>query len=635
MRRYVKHNASTRCVRRYVALDCETRDEPAAGGRTIHRLWHGAALYFEVHNNRAMRQQWHTFSTADELWTWLYGKLSAKHTTWLVAHFAAYDATAARLWREMDKGNLSPRRQKAKKGEEEDPDGPPGLLCVDDPPVILDLVHKDGPRLVVVDLMNWFPLPLTEIARSFGSQIPPPAASCRSDADWIFKCRLDVLAVRDAVVGLVQWIRSNDLGNQRYTASGQGMAAWRHLVPDVPVQWGHEAGYKQLERAAYYPGLMRAYFVGAADTPSQRWWREDIYASHNIPAIWTAPCYRLDVNACYPAVMESNDFPVKLVSSDVAVSLSRAAALLEVFEAVATVTIDSPRTPYPLRCGPKVRWGVGRFVTHLCGPDLRAALAAGHIAAIHEMHWHQRGRPFGKFCRLVYALRERYGSEVNPALRCASKTMGNALHGKMAQWGGGWRLTADAKPLQEWGIWHTTNVDSQECVTYRGIAGNVQVDQGQVEKEDNYPLIAAYTSAYARQLVAHMRAVAGPQAVYYQDVDSLHVSQAGYERLTDAGLVHPTQPGKLKVEVMADCGRWYGPKHYTLGDTKVVPGVSPHAWMDERGVLRQKHFLRLNVMLNDTPPDGPVTWTPPSPTPRPTNDGHISKLGWLEWPNLT
>ena len=72
-------------------------------------------------------------------------------------------------------------------------------------------------------------------------------------------------------------------------------------------------------------------------------------------------------------------------------------------------------------------------------------------------------------------------------------------------------------------------------------------------------------------------AIAGEENCLYSDTDSLHVLQAGYDRINDAGLIQESKLGAFALKKIVATASYYGPKVYKLGDTLTAAGLSSHA----------------------------------------------------------
>jgi hypothetical protein len=117
--------------------------------------------------------------------------------------------------------------------------------------------------------------------------------------------------------------------------------------------------------------------------------------------------------------------------------------------------------------------------------------------------------------------------------------------------------------------------------------------------------------------------------VYYWDADAVLISSEGFARLMRAGLVHPQQPGCLKVEIVAPDAEIRGPKNYRIGDERVMAGVRDRTEIDEQGICHDTHFVGLASALAGRPPDGPLTEEVSFSLPQPKISGTVGKSGWV------
>lgn len=636
--RKMRHNKRAGCPSQYVCFDTETseRDHPDLPGLKVNLLRLGTAVRFRMENEKRTRNERLTYGDPATFWRWVYDGLDKRKRTYLFCHNAGFDLTAIQLWAELENGNLRPvyRRRDAPAGDDQGDDDDPasGLMVIDDPPTILDLEDRQKRKLTVVDLMNYFPVALSVIGESVALPKLPFPGDEATIQYWEEYCANDTEIVARAVEKLVGFVKGADLGNLRYTMSGQSLALYQHRCMTEPITWEHATEAKTLERRALYTGRTRAYFLGCAGRRAGELPEIAVNTPDPKGHITTANVYRLDANSAYPYVMKDNVYPVCYLGRERGVSHHRLGHLMSAYEAVADVRITSLNEPYPLRDQRGVRWCVGTFDTSLCGPELRRALAEGAVRCVYAVQYYKRGKPFSRFADVVLELRARYKQAGDTLLAKAAKLLGNALHGKFAQWAGGWESRRDILPPVLWGTWPDFDPDTLDYVAHRAIGSHVQAKRPREEKPANFPLIAAYVTAYAREHMRRLIGIAGASEVYYEDVDSLHVGEVGYQNLLSAGWIDPERPGALKVEAVASSAQWVGPRYYRHGEKWVRCGISPRAVIDAKGDLVQTHFHGLTSMLNGQPPPGPITQEVHPTEPSPVNHGTIAPSGWLAWP---
>ena len=638
MRRKIPANERCGAPSLHVAVDVETRPDHRCdpSGPVTHLLWFGKAVRWRQEKQRQSRHQWCHFTEPRQFWDWLYAGLDDRKLTWVWAHFTRYDLPALQVGQEIERGYCGPayryRARPRPDADEEEQPVPEGLLCTHGPPTILDLECEVGRRFVFLDLMNFLPHSLAEIGRSVGIAKPPDPGDEAGEEYWLDRCEKDVRIVQAAVGKLRAWQIGYDLGNLRYTSSSQSLAMWSHGRRDCDITWGHDDHVKAKERECYYPGKLRANRIG----------RLPVHAEHAPPLFREqgsgekgdqAPgVYRIDTNSCYPHVMRGRDYPVRWIGSHLSVPLGQVEQFLHAFEACALVTLRSRERAYPMRTPKGVSWRVGTIRTHLAGPELRSALALGHVLAVHEMHTYQRGRPFDTFVRDILQMRDEARQRQDKVFEKLAKHVGNSLHGKLAQWSVRWRLIQGRTAPEPWGTFFEYDGETGKLLCFRSIGYHVEMQMPREEQERSFPLIAAYVSSYARLHVQAAIDIAGADQVYYQDVDSLHVGAVGFQKLEQAGLIHPHEAGKWKVEATARDAEWRGPKNYRFDDAWTISGVSPHAHLNGRGILCQTNFVGLQSYFAGPPGQGPVTLEVAVPECVPHLEGTIGEGGWLVYP---
>jgi hypothetical protein len=164
---------------------------------------------------------------------------------------------------------------------------------------------------------------------------------------------------------------------------------------------------------------------------------------------------------------------------------------------------------------------------------------------------------------------------------------------------------------------------------YRCVAGAVFRQEEEEEKDDNFPLIAAYATAYHRERMRELKAAAGYRNTLYEDADSIHVTQAGKEALDKLGLIRDGELGFLRVEASADRVIYNGPKDYVFGGKIVLCGLNRKAHCDPRGLWHQTKFLGLQSLLSSSAPDGPVSIDEECERPFHPIRGRVAKDGWV------
>ena len=110
----------------------------------------------------------------------------------------------------------------------------------------------------------------------------------------------------------------------------------------------------------------------------------------------------------------------------------------------------------------------------------------------------------------------------------------------------------------------------------RRIGNHWEIAQAPAELPGSLPAICAWITSYARERMRGVMGVAGSSETHYLSTDSVICSLAGQDALDNAGELHPTMLGRLKVEASGDSAEILGIHRYRIGD-KVVNGGQPKA----------------------------------------------------------
>lgn len=638
MKRYLQLNHRSGTPSALVAFDCETVPDPTAdrGGAIQHRVFLIHATRWRREGGKNTRQEWARFTDHQSFWIWLLAGLEQRKRTWVFALNMAFDFTAARGWDCLGDGRLRLRNRKRRGPTECEEEGEIAadcpLLVTGDPPTVIDCEDARGRAVVFVDTMNYWPQGAAWVGEKLGLGKLDMPGELGSDSDWDAYCRRDVEIVQGAVNALFDWVKGSDLGNLQLTLAGQSMALFRHLQTEEQIVIDTDRHQKVWERRAYYGMHQRARFIGAVVRANTEGLRGLQGIPEGMPVLSGAPVWKLDVNACYPHVMKDQPYPTLSLRVEDRPSVGRLLTELDDFAAIAHVDIASEYVPYPLREGRDTIWHVGRFSTVLCGPELRRALESGHVSRVHAVQYFRQSCVFTRFIERIVEMRGELENSGQLLALAAVKQLGNALHGKFSQRGGGWVFVEDGYSIDPYGVHFEFLGEGKGVRCYRSVGHRIQEKMEPGETANSFPLIGAYVVAYAREHVRQLVAVAGEREVVYQDCDCLHTTDKGYRRLKRAGWIDPERSGALKVQGTADVVVYKGPKCYTWDEREFRSGTSKKGHLTPEGLWAQTDFARLDTILSGEPPPGPVAMERTIGPHKPTLHGSIDEDGWLEWP---
>lgn len=638
MRRFLKANHRTEVPRHHVAFDTETVPVPSGhgNGACTHKLMIGRAVYWEHRAGRVTRERWLTFTHERTFWDWVYSLAMPGRCLWVWAHNLAFDMSVVRIWQELECRTLllstAPECSQVGPGQKHGSGRWKGALCTEDPPTYIHAKTAQGASLKLCDSLNWIMAPLAELGKMLRLDKLDMPGEAASDADWLAYCARDVEILQRAVCKLLDTVREEDLGCLRYTAASQSMQLFRHLPGHEQVAIDDRPEIKALERQSYHGPRCEVYYSGACIAFDRCGLENFMGVKERMPCLTRGPVYRLDLNAAYPSVMRDNLFPVAYDRALYQPSPADLLGHMRASCACADVTLDTGCDCYPVRTEKRTLWALGKFRTQLCGPELLRALQSGAVKAVHTAQIYTAGRPFAAFVDKVLGWRswalcsgDKFGAKL-------AKVIANALHGKFAQRGHRWELLPGEKSIQPWGVGFHRDPETGAVVTRRYVGWNVQEERRGEESDDSFPLIAAYTTCYHREAMRAAVTVAGLRDVLYEDADSLHVTQAGFDMLQRRNLIHDSAPGKFKVTGVAQVAVYHGLRHYQMDGERTCAGLARKRHVDARGLWCQDKFLSLDAMLAHGMPAGPVSYEEHNPEPSASLPGRTNADGWVDPP---
>jgi hypothetical protein len=382
-------------------------------------------------------------------------------------------------------------------------------------------------------------------------------------------CTRDVEILKKTMESLLTLIKEENLGNFALTIAGLSFNAYRHQFMHKDTISIHR--FKEplkTERQAYCGGRNEAWQLGTVE----------------------GPVYLYDVNSMYPCVMQLNKYPVKLMSRYHHIALDKVKELLSrgyLIVADAHVVTDKPC--FPLK-DERLLFPVGRYWTSLASPEIQYGLQNGLIDEFQNVNVYQGKKLFTDFVDYFYNKRLEAKAAGNKIMDYFYKILLNSLYGKFGQKSLIFELIdsgIDPTLCYDQQIY---NMETHEREMYKVFGGSmfrrIEKPDGENESRHSFPAIAAHVTSYARMLLWRYIEMAGVENIFYMDTDSLFVNEAGSQRLQQAGVVSPTELGKIKLERTEQVCELRGCKDYTLGATVKIKGVPKSALQ-----LDSNHFL--------------------------------------------
>lgn len=561
----LKGNKTSEAPHYFCFLDTETLPYPFSATETEHRFRLGWACFWRrARYGMPEETKWVYLDSKPDIWRHIDEQLPERQRLCIIAHNTGFDLQVVGGLRALHDNGWT-----ITKG------------IIDDPPFILQ-ARKGTRSLYILDWYNYFRGSLAQAGALLGvpKLLMPDFGD--SDAAWSHYCRNDTLVLLRAMQRYLQFLTEYDLGAFAPTLAAQSLNAYRHRFMESRIYVHTDEKVIALEREAYYGGRVELFYKGE---------------------LRNGPYAYVDINSAYAYVMREQEFPTALVTTLHNITPQRLAEVIDQWQAVARVELVAESPLYPMRMDSRLVFPVGGYSTTLATPELRVALSKGHVKSVSECAVYRRAPIFQKWVREMAPLRTQAIERGENLWEELLKRMTNSLFGKFGQRNHDWEMT-DKEDVGEDRIWVEHNLDTGESVTYRCIAGVVQVRTGMREGYNSFVSIAAHVTSAARVLLLQYMQRAGFSHVYYCDTDSLIVDKVGYERLLSH--LHPTELGRLKLVGWADRVELLAPKNYRFGDHVRHKGRRGDAIDVGDGTYEQDMFQSLTGALRMGWHGGPV-----------------------------
>lgn len=585
MTRVMRKNHSTAMPNAIVILDTEANEYPCDNGRIETKLVlsFGKARYIRYRKGERCGKEVTTFKSSDEFWQWLLPKLYRKTSTWLFAHNLGFDLTIIGFWDMLESRVLSLLNPAAKCTVDADgqvKERKQTKLYVDgDPPTIVRAYTEHGGQLLMVDTLNYWPVPLAELGRLQGMpKLPMPDVWSPAKA-WDEYCDRDCDILENAVTSLIDFVSTNDYGRFRWTAPSQAMAAYRHRLGNTNIDFDRPKPAIEVERQAYFGGRVEVLYTGEIN--------EEVF--------------ELDVSSMYPSVMRDNYFPREFRNSHETKGAYDVKNRNPGLYTAAECLIDSDVVPYPIRCQDGTYYCTGRFWTTLCGIDLQASWVNGHIREIARWSSYKLSKLFTEYVDHFWQQRQHYAVTGDRLREHFCKTMLNSLYGKFGQQSYTWKECEMPGDFWLWGQFPQKHAGTGEIKIIRSIAGYFQERVARGEHPNSFVAISAWITAYARQRIRELVQIAGSRNVYYVVSDALYVNRSGLINLQLAGEVQGESMGKLRQKRYGKFAHFRAANQYVIGNEHVVAGVHKSAIKLGETIYREQEFQRIKDVIAAKP----------------------------------
>lgn len=515
--------SSTRVPKRFVVVDTET--VPTPGRESSLGEYHQFQMGYMETWIQADDGSWgvceRSLTKVDDFYDELNKIEYGRDTVYVFAHNAGFDLRILQLFKyvQMPEWSLMAFEDADHKAR-----APQPLLVLENPPTLVKFFREDNQVFMFSDTVQLFFNSIEGLGKSLGLPKLVDPGGTASYKERLKYCRRDVEILRTYLFKYFSYIMDKNLGAFKPTLAGQTFTAFFHRFCPVKVEPHRNLSAWRLERKAYYGGRLDCYFVGSVK----------------------GPIHQYDANSLYPAVMHDQRYPIKFLSYQ---ESSRGLIKKDSFDSstsIATVEIDSPGTPWPIRARGGTYFASGRFRTTLAGPELTRAIESGCVRKIYRHASYQMSSIFQDFVLFFWSEKHKYEKMGMPAEKEIAKRMLVSLYGKFGQLSPQWErdeVDADGIDANQWSFF---DADTGKTIKVRSYAGLTQTQGDPGIHDAAFVAIAAFVTSYGREVMHKYREIAGIRNVYYQATDSLFVNDTGKDRLEAAGILSDKHRGKMK-----------------------------------------------------------------------------------------
>lgn len=562
-------------------FDTETNQEVSPDDPNTQRntLWFGYALAYRMEDNKKTRASKVRFNNVDTFWKFVVSRLDKNRPLYVFAHNLCFDYTIMDGWEVHEDYGFTT-----------------SYAVLESTPFILQLSHENG-KAILVDTFNYWKTSLADIGASIGYPKGIMPETKEDTKAWNEYCYRDVEVLSEMVSRLMQYLKDTQLGSFGVSAPAIAFNIFKTSFMNHDIYLHDRPRVLKLERDAYYGGLVNNFYVGKIANKKTYW---------------------VDVNSLYPYVMKL-PLPTKMIGNVTDCQPSELLTHLDEVEGIAEVLLESKDDPYPRRYNGRLCETVGRVATYLAGPELRRGLEKGHIKHVRHASLYEVDTIFSDFVDHFWNERCITKAKGDTVGNLFAKLIMNSLYGRFGMKG---------RHYEPYSLDYLTELYAEEgkevpkCYKVKGfqppisalsntwrpmglrasvklryLDGMLEVERSTGEHAQSFVAISAFVTAYAREYLRELIAIAGRHEVHYCDTDSLFTTERGYQRLVAKRLINPNELGKLKLEGIADSCTFNGPKDYIFGGIIKRKGIRKNAKQLSDKIFEQDQFEGIKSIM--------------------------------------
>lgn len=617
---YLSSNDTTWTPPAVITLDTETRIIQDIPEVQELRCWHVRADYRAGTQRLAGEHVEGSGTTATDLARRISRWAGKWAETWLYAHNLNFDLTVTRLplllaangWATTDMALDSAR---------------PWMI-----------LHNGTRKLVVADSYSIWPMPLEKLAGAV-AVTKPPLPDGDDQAAWAERCAADTLILHTALLEVMDWHDTNQLGRWALTGASTGWNTMRHLQAAKTSKRARTAR-QRLGLPGIDPSAQAV--VIDPDPQARAHDRKAIYGGRRETWRWgklsLGTYHELDFERAYQTIMAHMPLPMKRgrwfdtlpLDSRIIDDPAQQWSVIAECE----IETDTPRWPCRITVGAaplppgsdgdpvtpaaetrtRVFYPVGRFRTVLAGPDIAEARRLGCLRAVGHGQVHQLGNSARPWAR--WSMTAQDDPQTPATVRLALKHQGRAVAGKWA----GRTWTKEVIGLSTTYGWSYEDVFIHETQTRGAIidlAGTKFLSVPGADSDNAYPAVLAFIESYTRVALGRAIDELGAGVIVQCDTDGMIVdttaltaastmtqAAAGTDVTHRGGLAEAlaaissqTDPLRLRAKTTYQRLEVIGPQHITLDGHRRWSGIPGSAQKQADGTYAAMVWPKLAWQL--------------------------------------
>lgn len=539
-----------------IFLACQSEPYTQVGKAHRHHLVEGLAVHLRTRRGERLRHQSALrFTDPREFWSWLDSRARARTATYLVGAGIERSLLLTRFQEHALDLGFAIR--------------PPWLQGN----TRIIRLQDDRRRVTCLDIRNWYPLDLRDLAVEFERHGPGERSGPGPPLDVGQDLEREVSLVMDLFKLWLDFLDEHDLGAFKVTAASTAFNAFRYRFLDHYIHIHNNKLALDLERRAYHGGRAEHYWEGEQ---------------------WGERFANVDYNSMYGTMLELYDYPTRLrhVIDNPSIALTERRLKTQVI--IADVTLHTEEPMFPYETDRRVIYPFGVFRTTLTTAGIELALEHNALLEVHRLAVYRKDPIFQAYAEYFHHQRLRYEREGDRPRTLICKLMINSLYGKFGQ---------SRIDIEEVGT-----CDPEEIMVmpvYRGscrkvwtevhLGGKIWNVYRQGESLYSCPSIAAHVTGYGRRWLWWAMREVPEKHLYRVHTDSLLVDEVGLSYLD--GLLNEKEPGLLKIETSGSYLKLVDVGLYTIGNKVKSSGLSRYAQPLPGGGYRDRQIDHITGML--------------------------------------